>query len=224
MPKTRPLSESFRDSVKKTLLELCDQEKGTKTTISQLCNCSTSLVTKWCSFDTDTLPNFEDLYKIADHYNLTVDWFLTNHEDFSLWSRINTYSEAFRALVPLAERALIKIKDIDNIILNYLLQKYMDCYCSGITDKELTGWCRKILKDFNIPIYAEGSDKEICKTIIGTEEGVKSIDDDVTYLNLAHALEDRELVERIESMLAPIEIPEDAIIYGGPQEKEEIQD
>lgn len=222
MPKTRPLSKSFRDSVKNTLNDLCDQGKGAKTTISELCNCSTSLVTKWCSFDTDTLPNFEDLYKIAAHYNVTVDWFLTNHEDFSLWSRINTYSEAFRALVPLAERALIKVQDIDDIILNYLVQKYMDCYCSGITNEELADWCRKILKDFNITIYAESSDKEICKMIIGTEEGIKSIDDDVTYLNLALALENRELVERIESMLAPVEIPEDVIIYDEPPG--EIQD
>lgn len=223
MPKTRPLSKSFRDSVKNTLNDLCDQGKGAKTTISELCNCSTSLVTKWCSFDTDTLPNFEDLYKIANHYNVTVDWFLTNHKDFSLWSRINTYSEAFRALVPLAERALIKVQDIDDIILNYLVQKYMACYYSGITNEELSGWCRKILKDFNITIYAEGSDKEICKTIINIEEGIKSIDDDATYQNLARALEDRELVKRIESMLTPIEIPGDAILYDGPQE-EETQD
>lgn len=219
MPKTRPLSNPFRDSVKKTLNELCDQEKGTKTTISELCNCSTSLVTKWCSFDTDTLPNFEDLYKIADHYNVTVDWFLTNHENFSLWSRITTYSEAFRALVPLIERAIIKVKDIDDIILNYLLQKYMDCIYSGITSKELTNWCRKILKDFNIPMHAEGSDKELCKMIINIEEGLKSIDNDVTYLNLALALENRELIEGIESMLAPVEVPENAIIYDGPPEE-----
>lgn len=220
MPKTRPLSGPFRDSVKKTLNELCDREKGAKKAISKLCGCSTSLVTKWCSFDTDTLPNFEDLYKIADHYNVTVDWFLTNREGFSLWSRITTYSEAFRALASLAERAIIKAEDVDDVILNYLLQKYMDCCLSCITQEELTGWCRKILKDFDIPILIHSSDKELCDTIMNVENGVKSIDDDVTYRNLVHALEDEKLVESIEAaMREPEEIPEDAIIYDGPPEE-----
>ena len=216
MPKTRPLSKQFRDSVKHTLNKLCEQEKGAKKTISKLCECSTSLVTKWCSFDIDTLPNFEDLYKIADHYNVTVDWFLTNHESFSLYSRINTYSEAFRALISLTEKCIIKTEDIDNVILNYLLTKYMSCVYSGISHTELTEWCRKILKDFNIPIHADSSDKKLCQEILAIENGIKSIDDDVTYRNLAYALLDRKLINEIESMKNPEDISEEAIIYDGP--------
>lgn len=216
MPKTRPLSEPFRDSVKKTLNHLCEQEKGAKKTISELCGCSTSLVTKWCSFDIDTLPNFEDLYKIASHYNVTVDWFLTNHESFSLYSRINTYSEAFRALIPLAERNIVKTQDIDDIILNYLLKKYMDCVYSGIAQQELTEWCRKILKDFNIPICPDGSNQTLCTKIIEIEKGIKSIDDDVTYRSLAYALLDPKLIDEIESFKEPSDIPDEMILDDVP--------
>ena len=92
----------------------------------------------------------------------------------------------------------------------------MSCVYSGISHIELTEWCRKILKDFNIPIHADSSDKKLCREILAIETGIKSIDDDVTYRNLAYALLDRKLINEIESMKNPKDISEEAIIYDRP--------
>lgn len=193
MPKTRPLSSKFRDAIKNNLRDICEK-KGTKKVISELCGCSESLITKWCDFSKDTLPNFEDLHKISSHCGVSIDWLLSSHKDTDLLDHIHTYSDAFTALVSLVQKQILPVTSIEDIILNYLLNRYDQFLYSDISEKEIAGWMYNIIGKYDIPLTRYSTDKELCDCIIQTCSGIKSIHDDDTYRNLAIALNNDEMM------------------------------
>lgn len=198
MPKTRPLSDEFRDAIKNNLQIICER-KGSKKALSELCNCSESLITKWCDFTKDTLPNFEDLYKIANFANVPLEWFLCDQKESKSLNTIRTYSHAFTMLLPLVQEQIVPVESIEDTILAYLLNRYNDFYFSEINEEEVAGWLHDIIRKYNIPYNRYSTDKELCSLIIQTGSGIKSINDDDTYLNLAMALNRGEYIEEYET-------------------------
>lgn len=198
MPKTRPLSEDFREALKNNLQLICER-KGNKKALSELCSCSESLITKWCDFTKDTLPNFEDLYKIANFANVSLEWFLCDHKKFDFLNKIKTYSDAFTMLLPLVQKQIVPVESIEDTILAYLLGRYNQFFFSEISEEEIAGWTYDIIMKYNIPYNRYSTDKELCSLIIQTGSGIKSINDDDTYRNLAMALNKEEFIEEYET-------------------------
>ncbi len=94
--------KELRQIVGKNLLALRKSQKKTQTEIADLFGYSDKAISKW--ENGDTMPDIETLYKLANYYNVTLDFLTSEHE---YHSRVKYISQMNRAVI--INNALIEL-------------------------------------------------------------------------------------------------------------------
>ncbi len=94
--------KELRHIVGKNLLALRKSKKKTQTEIADLFGYSDKAISKW--ENGDTMPDIETLYKLANYYNVTLDFLTSEHE---YHSRVKYISQMNRAII--INNALIEL-------------------------------------------------------------------------------------------------------------------
>lgn len=195
MPHVRKNDKEVIEIIKKNMNDICSR-RGTKREIARLCNCSEALVTKWCSYASDTIPSAADLHTIAKYADVTMEWFFrqTNQD-----SNIDgfTYSQLFTRLRQLIDLHIIKTDDVKDSILKYLLTRNYELQNSGINPQKIAEWQYTISQKFNIPFTDFSLFPLICEKAITKYPELKEINDDDTYYNLAKILNNPDITNQI---------------------------
>ena len=195
MPHTRKNEKEVIEIIKKNMNDICSK-RGVKREIARLCNCSEALVTKWCSYASDTIPSAADLHTIAKYADVSMEWFFRQtNEDNNIDGF--TYSQLFTRL-----RQLIALHIIDSIhvkdeILRYLLTKNSELQHSGISRKKLNEWQYTISQKFNVPFSNFSLSPKLCEKTISKCHNIKEPNDDDTYCNLAKTFNDPDTTTQI---------------------------
>lgn len=195
MPHVRKNNREIIDVIKKNLNDICSR-RGTKREIARLCNCSEALVTKWCNYTSDTIPSAADLYTIAKHADVTMEWFF-RQTDASNDANNMTYSQLFERLKKLIDLHIIKEDDIKDSILKYLLLRNKELENSGISKEKINEWRYTILQKFNVPFSDFSLAPEICEKAIKKYPDIKEVNNDDTYCNLAKIFNDPDTTTKI---------------------------
>lgn len=195
MPHIRKNDKEVIEIIKKNMNDICSK-RGTKREIARICNCSEALVTKWCNYASDTIPSAADLYTIAKHADVTMEWFF-RQTDASNDANNMTYSQLFERLKKLIDLHIIKEDDIKDSILKYLLLRNKELENSGISKEKINEWRYTILQKFNVPFSDFSLAPEICEKAIKKYPDIKEINNDDTYCNLAKVLNDQDITTNI---------------------------
>ena len=195
MPHVRKNDKGVIEIIKKNMNDICSR-RGTKREIARLCNCSEALVSKWCSYASDTIPSAADLYAISKYADVTMEWFFrqTNQD-----SNIDgfTYSQLFTRLRQLINLHIIDEINIKDEILRYLLLRNHELQHSGMSTDKLNEWQYTISQKFNVPFSNFSLSPKLCKKAITKYKGIKEPHDDDTYCNLAKILNDQDITTNI---------------------------
>lgn len=184
------------DIIRENLNLLFESEPGSKVRVAEECGVTKPVVTRWVLSGNNRAPAPEYLYIVAKHFNVTVDWILTRHEN-----RQNdrpTYTDAFTALFALCRNETLTPDAVSDPVLNALLTQaaavtgrralsaeQKDRYLAGIT---------KRFRKYTIP---EKADPAVFRAIIETVPGIADIDPVFEAENLAKIVSDKETYEKI---------------------------
>lgn len=195
MPHTRKNDKEVIEIIKKNMNDICSK-RGVKREIARLCNCSEALVTKWCSYASDTIPSAADLHTIAKYADVSMEWFFRQTNQDSNADNM-TYSQLFERLKKLIDLHIIKPDDVKDYILKYLLLRNKEFENSGISKEKTNEWRYTILQKFNVPFSNFSLAPEICEKAIKKYPDIKEINNDDTYCNLAKILNDQDIINQI---------------------------
>lgn len=195
MPHVRKNDKEITEIVKKNLNTICSR-RGVKREIAKLCNCSEALVSKWCSYASDTIPSAADLYNISKYADVTMEWFFRQvNEDNNIDGF--TYSRLFTRLRQLIDLHIIDSIHVKDEILRYLLTKNSKLQHSGINREKLNEWQYTISQKFDITFSNFSLAPMVCEKAIAKHPDIKEPNDDDTYCNLAKVLNDQDIINQI---------------------------
>lgn len=195
MPHTRQYNKEITEVIKKNLNAICNK-RGTKREVAQICNCSEALVSKWCSYASDTIPTATDLYGISKYADVPMEWFFRQAESNDNIDGF-TYSQLFTRLRQLIDLHIIKPDDVKDYILKYLLLRNKELENSGINSEKIAEWRYTISQRFNVPVSNFSLAPEICEKAIKKYPNIKEINNDDTYCNLAKILNNPDITNQI---------------------------
>lgn len=195
MPHTRKSHKEITEVIKKNLNIICNK-RGTKREIAKVCNCSEALVSKWCSYASNTIPSAADLYNISKYADVTMEWFFRQvNEDNNIDGF--TYSQLFTRLIQLINLHIIDALNIKDEILRYLLLRNHELQHSGMSKAKLNEWQYTISQKFNVPFSNFSLSPKLCEKTISKCHDIKEPNDDDTYCNLAKIFNDPDTTTQI---------------------------
>lgn len=195
MPHVRKNNKEITEVIKKNLNDICSR-RGTKREIARLCNCSEALVTKWCSYASDTIPSAADLHTIAKYADVSMEWFFRQSESNDNINSI-TYSQLFTKLRQLVNLHIIDPVNVKDEILRYLLLRNHELQHSGMSTDKFNEWRYTISQKFNIPFSNFSLSPKLCEKAITKYKDIKEASDDDTYCNLAKTFNDQDITTQI---------------------------
>lgn len=183
-------------TVRNNLITLFSSEPGSKVRVAAECGISKSGVTRWISEDNTRIPTAEYLYVVARHFNVTVDWILTEHGEGT--DGIPTYAETFTVLYALCRNGTLSPDAVKDPVLNTLLsqaeavagrkalpKERKDRYLSDITER---------FRPYPLP---ESTDPPAFHEISETVPGVADVDPICEAENLAKIVSDKDEYEKV---------------------------
>lgn len=148
-------NDHLQRTVRANLLTLYRREKDARTHIAEECFVTPSTVTKWTAED-GSLPAASYLKIIARHFNVTVDWILTDHTVEDIFDRRTTYVEAMIMLKPLIDNKSLDINNIQDPILQYLSSECQRIINNPDMDNQKKAlWMSRVMELFNHPLPKE---------------------------------------------------------------------
>lgn len=183
--------------VSRNINALCQTKTHAKKNLAELCAVSPALVTKWTATDNPIIPRVEYLVTIAKYFNVEVEWLLTDHKDYKMPEHIQTYSDAFVALIYMTREHIIETESIKDPILKYLVTRYWEILEDEVNEYDFKNWQKKIVRDFDIPITEYHNDISLHNDIIKYVKGIAAINLDEKYRNLAKSLNNPELIKKL---------------------------
>lgn len=135
--------------IKENLKTLYKEKGSTQKALGAACHVSQQTVSKW-SADNNSMPTADYLPVIAEHFGVTVDWLLSDHNPDSVFAGMKYYTDAFVALKPLIDNGTIRTACIRDPILKYLEEEAFRIINSGRMDPDdVEEWISRVLKDFH---------------------------------------------------------------------------
>lgn len=159
--------------------------------LAKALNASTTAVSRW--FNGKALPSTEQLYNLSKLFGVSVDWLLTEHQHDTFPSV--TYGNAALVLKHLVDMKCIKMEDINDYFLSYLVERLQDIGSRpNIDGGKKTAWMLKMLSDYNTTVLPS-SHYDYFKSL---ELSYGDINEDDTHLSVLHAYQKEEA--KLENM------------------------
>ena len=154
-------------------------------------NASTTAVSRW--YTGKSLPSADQLYKLSKLFGVSVDWLLTEHQHDTFPSV--TYGNAALVLKHLVDMECIKIEDINDYFLYYLVERLQDIGSRpNIDGSKKTSWMLKMLSDYSVTVL-RSRPYDYFKSL---ELEYGDINEDDTHLSVLHAYQKED--ERFENI------------------------
>ncbi len=190
--------EQLKDAVKHNLETVYGWEPHARTNLAKELYISQAAVSKWTAKKNNSVPSYNYLERIADHFGVSVDWLLTPHVKEQAFRRPDTYAEAFKQLEPFVENEYIDPENIQDEILKYLMKESVrilgDVHISKFAKSE---WISDVLRMFNTPI-PEHCTPGLTKYIFDHCPDVHSPSELEEYANLARVMSDQDYVQKMK--------------------------
>ena len=159
--------------------------------LAKALNASTTAVSRW--FNGKALPSTEQLYNLSKLFGVSVDWLLTEHQHDTFPSV--TYGNAALVLKHLVDMECIKIEDINDYFLYYLVERLQDIGSRpNIDGSKKTSWMLKMLSDYSVTVL-RSRPYDYFKSL---ELEYGDINEDDTHLSVLHAYQKED--ERFENI------------------------